>query len=107
VIIIDDQNFEVQVLQCDKVVLVEFCKKWNGTCYINGQILKKVAMKFADQVKVCALDIEENRLTPAAFGIRQIPTVVIFDRGVVIDHLVGLFPESTLELKIQTVINHR
>lgn len=77
----NDQNFEAEVLKSDKPVLVDFTATWCGPCRALAPIVEKVADEFAGKVKVGKLDIDESPNVSAKYGIRSVPTVLVFEGG--------------------------
>ena len=78
---VTDGSFEQDVLQADKPVLVDYWAEWCGPCKMIAPILEEVAESYADKVKVCKMDVDSNQLTPQKYGIRGIPTLILFKGG--------------------------
>ena len=78
---ISDDSFEQEVLQAGVPVLVDYWADWCGPCNMISPILDEVAKEYAGKLKVCKLNIDENQATPPKFGIRGIPTLMIFKNG--------------------------
>jgi len=76
-----DGNFESDVLKSDKPVLVDYWAEWCGPCKMIAPILDEIAREYADTLKVCKLDIDTNHATPTRYGIRGIPTLMLFKNG--------------------------
>ena len=96
-----DNNFEDEVMKSDKPVLIDFWAPWCGPCKAIGPIVEELAGQFKDSVKIMKLNIDENQKTAVNFGVRSIPTLVLFKGGKVIDTLVGLVPKEKLEAFIK------
>ena len=92
-----DDNFESEVLKNDKPVLIDFWAPWCGPCKAIGPIVEELAGQFQDSVKVMKLNVDENQKTAVNFGVRSIPTLILFKGGKVADTLVGLVPKEKLE----------
>lgn len=92
-----DSSFEQDVLNSDKPVLVDFWAEWCGPCKQLSPILDSVASKVGADVKVVKVNIDESPETPTKYGVRGIPTLMIFKGGEVADIKVGAMPESQLE----------
>ena len=76
-----DDGFDQDVLKADKPVLVDYWAEWCGPCKMIAPILEEVAGEYADKLKVCKIDIDANQATPPKYGIRGIPTLMLFKTG--------------------------
>ena len=93
---ISDDSFEQEVLQAGVPVLVDYWADWCGPCKMISPILDEVAKEYAGKLKVCKLNIDENQATPPKFGIRGIPTLMLFKNGNVEATKVGAISKSQL-----------
>ena len=93
---ISDDSFEQEVLQAGVPVLVDYWADWCGPCKMISPILDEVAKEYAGKLKVCKLNIDENQATPPKFGIRGIPTLMIFKNVNVEATKVGALSKSQL-----------
>ena len=93
----NDQNFQVDVLDSKEPVLVDFWAEWCGPCKALGPILENIALEFEGKVAVKKINIDENPESPANFGIRSIPTIIMFKNGTVADTKIGLSSEADLK----------
>jgi thioredoxin 1 len=96
IVAISDDNFEQEVLQSDKPVLVDYWAEWCGPCKMIAPILDDIAADYSDRIKIGKLNIDENPNTPPKFGIRGIPTLMIFKNGAVDATKVGALSKSQL-----------
>ena len=92
-----DAAFEADVLRSDRPVLVDYWAEWCGPCKMIAPILDEVAEDYGDRVKICKLDIDANQETPPKYGIRGIPTLMLFKGGEVEATKVGALSKSALE----------
>jgi thioredoxin 1 len=93
---ISDASFEQEVLQSPLPVLVDYWADWCGPCKMISPVLDEVAKEYTGKLKVCKLNIDENQATPPKFGIRGIPTLMIFKNGNVEATKVGALSKSQL-----------
>jgi thioredoxin 1 len=93
---ISDASFESDVLQAGKPVLVDFWAEWCGPCKMIAPLLDEVAQSHAEKVQVAKMNVDENRDVPAKFGIRGIPTLMLFKDGQLAATKVGALSKSQL-----------
>lgn len=91
-----DENFEKEVLKADKPVLVDFWAEWCQPCKMISPVVEEIAKEYADRVKVFKMNVDDNAETPAKYGIRGIPSLLIFREGNVIATKVGVLSKSQL-----------
>ena len=93
----NDQNFDNDILTDDLAVLVDFGAEWCGPCKQLDPILEEIASEYIDKLKVLKINIDDNPMTPQKFGVRGIPTLMLFNKGKLIDTKVGSLPKTALE----------
>ena len=99
-----DDQFEADVLGSDKPVLVDYWAEWCGPCKMIAPILDEIATEYGDRIKVCKLDIDANQDTPPKYGIRGIPTLMLFKNGQVEATKVGALSKNQLAAFIDSNI---
>ena len=93
---VTDASFEEDVLKAEGAVLVDYWAEWCGPCKMIAPVLEEIAKEYAGKLKVCKLNIDENNETPPKFGIRGIPTLMLFKGGNVEATKVGALSKSQL-----------
>jgi thioredoxin 1 len=101
---INDNNFEKEVLQSDKPVLVDFWAPWCGPCKAITPIIEELVGSFGDKVKFVKCNVDDNPVTPGKYEIRSIPTLIFFKNGTVADQIIGMVAKSKLEETINRII---
>ncbi len=101
---ITDANFEQEVLQSNVPVLIDFWAVWCGPCRLIAPVVEELAGEFAGKVKIAKLDVDNNQGVADTYGIRSIPTLLLFDKGAVVDRMVGVAPKSAIVEKLNGVL---
>lgn len=93
---VNDDNFDAEVLQSELPVLVDYWAEWCGPCKMIAPILEEIAEEYGDKVKIAKLNIDDNQNTPPKYGIRGIPTLMLFKNGSVEGTKVGALSKTQL-----------
>jgi thioredoxin 1 len=101
---ITDSNFE-KIIAGDQPVLIDFWADWCAPCKMIGPIVEELAGDFEGKAIVGKLDVQENSQVPAKFGIRNIPTLLVFKNGQLVDKQVGVVPKNVLAQKLNNAIS--
>jgi thioredoxin 1 len=101
---VTDQTFDRDVLQSSQPVLVDFWAPWCGPCRMVAPIVEELADEYAGRVKFVKLNTDENPTTAARFGIRSIPTLLVFKDGKPVGQIIGFRPKSDLKKRLDAVL---
>ena len=101
---VGDDNFGTDVLGSDKPVLVDFWAEWCGPCKMIGPALEEISDELGEQVTIVKLNIDEHPDTPTQFGVRGIPTMILFKNGEVVDTKVGAAPKAELKRWLEAAL---
>ena len=101
---VTDNNFQAEVLESDKPVLVDFWAPWCGPCRMVAPVVEEIAQEKGDQLKVVKLNIDENQDTAMQFNVLSIPTLMVFKNGEVAKTVVGAYPKRKLEAELEPAL---
>jgi len=101
---VTDANFEEMVLKSDKPVLVDFWAEWCGPCRMVGPIVSELSEDYDGKAVMAKMDVDSNPDTSVKYGIRNIPTILFFKNGEVVDKQVGAVPKASLASKIDALL---
>lgn len=102
---ITDANFEELVLKSKQPVLIDFWAAWCGPCRMVGPVVEELAKDFEGKAIVGKVDVDQNSAISSNFGIRNIPTLLFFKDGQVVDKHVGVAPKATLSAKLEALLS--
>jgi thioredoxin 1 len=100
---ITDSNFEQLVLKSDKPVMIDFWAEWCGPCRMVGPIVEEISKEYDGKAVVGKVDVDSNSIS-ANYGIRNIPTILFFKNGQIVDKHVGAAPKSVLANKLNAIL---
>ena len=101
---ITDDNFENEVIKSDKPVLIDFWAVWCGPCKLIAPIVEELAEEYDGKVKLGKLDVDSNQQTSIKFGVRSIPTLLLFKDGKLKETIIGAVPKKAIVDKLNTVL---
>jgi len=99
---VSDETFEAKVLQASRPVLVDFWAEWCGPCKAIAPILEQIAVDFQDRIDIAKVDVEGSQSTAMKYGIRSIPTLMLFKSGVVEAQHVGIVSKEQLQKLLES-----
>jgi len=100
-----DESFDQDVLKSEQPVMVDFWAAWCGPCKALAPIVEEVASAYTGKVKVAKMDVDKNVATPQRYGVRGIPTLLIFKGGKVQEQIVGYVPKETIQKALDKQIS--
>ena len=101
---VTDNNFQAEVLEHEKPVLVDFWAPWCGPCRVIAPSLEEIAEEQSDQLRIVKLNVDENQQTAARYGVMSIPTLLVFKNGEVAKTIVGALPKKRLVQELEPAL---
>lgn len=101
---VTDDTFDSEIVNSDIPAVVDFWATWCGPCKMIGPVVEELAGEYEGKVKFAKMDVDNNRQTPARFGIRNIPTLIFFKGGEVVNTVVGAQPKTSLEEQVKKLL---
>ena len=102
-LVITDSKFD-ELLQSNKPLVVDFWAEWCGPCKMIGPIIEELALEYEGKVTIGKMDVDDNNEVPTRFGIRNIPTLLFFKNGQMVDKQVGAAQKSALAQKVEALL---
>ncbi|GJM17159.1 MAG: thioredoxin [Thermodesulfobacteriota bacterium] len=101
IIEVSDSNFESEVVKSEVPVLVDFWAPWCGPCRAIAPIVEEISSSYEGKIKVGKMNVDENQATTMKFGIRSIPTIIMFKDGEAVDQIIGAVPKGEIERVVE------
>ena len=101
---VSDANFDSEIVNSDIPSMVDFWAEWCGPCKKVGPVVEELAAEYNGKIKIAKMDVDSNRQTPAKFGIRNIPTLILFKGGKVVNTIVGAQPKTSIEEELKKLL---
>ena len=100
---VTDNNFQAEVLESDKPVLVDFWAAWCGPCRVVAPVLEEIASE-RDDLRIVKLDVDANQQTAANYEVLSIPTMILFKNGAAAKTIIGAYPKKKLEAELEPIL---
>ena len=101
---VTDDNFDSEIINSDLPAMVDFWAEWCGPCKMVSPIVEELARDYKGKIKIASLDVDGNRQIPAKFGIRNIPTLILFKSGEVAQTIIGAHPKSHIDEELKKLL---
>jgi thioredoxin 1 len=104
IIRLTEENFRKTVLESSEPILVEIGADWCGSCHIMAPIIEKLAGEYQGQIKIGKLDIDTNETVARTYGVNELPLLLFFKDGKLLDHIIGTVSQKVLQTRIQAFL---
>jgi thioredoxin 1 len=101
---VTDETFEAEIMKSDLPAMVDFWAEWCGPCRMVGPAVEELAKQYKGKIKIAKMDVDKNRQTPGKFGIRNIPTLILFKGGQVAQTIIGAQPKTYIEGELKKLL---
>ena len=99
-----DDSFEEEITKSDIPAMVDFWAEWCGPCKMVSPVVEELAREYKGKIKIASMDVDGNRQTPGKFGIRNIPTLILFKNGEVAQTIIGAHPKSHIDAELKKLL---
>jgi thioredoxin 1 len=101
---ITDANFDEEIINSDVPAMVDFWAEWCGPCKMVSPVVEELAEEYKGRIKITQMDVDGNSQTPARFGIRNIPTLILFKKGEVVKTIIGAQPKKHIDDELKKLL---
>jgi thioredoxin 1 len=101
---VSDETFDEKIINSDIPAMVDFWAEWCGPCKMVGPVVEELAKEYDGKIRIAKMNVDQNRQTPAKFGIRNIPTLILFKGGDVAQTIVGAYPKSHINDELKKLL---
>lgn len=101
---VTDGDFTKAVLESGVPVLIDFWATWCGPCQMMGPVIDTISDEYEGKVTVLKMNVDENPVTPAKYGVRGIPTLILFNKGEIVDRIVGAQPKGSVDVLLKKAV---
>ncbi|MFC1867429.1 thioredoxin [Thermodesulfobacteriota bacterium] len=101
---VSDESFDSEIMNSDTPAMVDFWAEWCGPCKMVGPVVEELAGEYKGKIKIAKMDVDQNRQTPTRFGIRNIPTLILFKGGEVVNTIIGAQPKSSIDEELKKLL---
>ena len=101
---VTDETFETEIMNSDVPAMVDFWAEWCGPCRMVSPVVEELAVEYKGKIKFAKMDVDQNRQTPAKFGIRNIPTLILFKGGEAAQIIIGAQPKSYIDEELKKLL---
>jgi thioredoxin 1 len=101
---VTDANFDAEIVNAETPSMVDFWAEWCGPCKKVGPVVEELAAEYQGKIKIVKMDVDSNRQTPAKYGIRNIPTLIFFKGGKVVNTIVGAQPKTSIDGELKKLL---